>query len=337
MANDWIKMRTDLYRDPKVIVMADSMLDPDGELALFVGHNCRRNMTVTRNVTRNACVGALLSVWGVMRHRGVRVGDDLQCHGITLAVVDDIADLPGFGRAMKHVGWIESTDSGLVFPRFFADYNVEPDEKNKSKNAERQARYREKLKGNSNVTSNVTRNVTVTPREEKSREEKSTKPPLIPQGGEAVGEVTPPQKPKRKPKATTVGEWSIPQGWDSERLREVLGAFERMRESIGKRIKDRANASMHFKSFDNADHLIYALEFAIANEYQGIKPDYRPTQKPEFKKPSGTEHLPFVTMTKEQIEEMNARRERTRQYNLKKLAERAAGGGVDLRHPSPTV
>jgi hypothetical protein len=175
------------------------------------------------------------------------------------------------------------------------------------------------------------------PGPEKRREEKSIKPPLIPQGGEAAEGDTPPQKQKRKPKATTVGEWSIPQGWDSERLREVLGAFERMRESIGKRIKDRANASMHFKSFDDASHLIYALEFAIANEYQGIKPDYRPTQKPEVKKPSGTEHLPFVTMTKEQIEEMNARRERTRQHNLKKLAERAAGGGVDLRHPSPTV
>ena len=316
MANDWIKMRTDLYRDPKVIVMADSMLDPDGELALFVGHNCRRNMTVTRNVTRNACVGALLSVWGVMRHRGVRVGDDLQCHGITLAVVDDIADLPGFGRAMKHVGWIESTDSGLVFPRFFADYNVEPDEKNKSKNAERQARYREKLKANSNVTSSVTRNVTVTPREEKSREEKSSNTPLIPQGGEAVSEATPPQKPKRKPKATTVGEWSIPQGWDSERLREVLGAFERMRESIGKRINDRANASMHFKSFDDANHLIYALEFAIANEYQGIKPDYRPTQalKPEPKKekelPMLTELPPhIIEIYKRQAEERRRRNE----------------------------
>jgi hypothetical protein len=175
------------------------------------------------------------------------------------------------------------------------------------------------------------------PGPEKRREEKSTKPPLVPQGGEAAEEDTPPQKTKRKPKATTVGEWSIPQGWDSERLREVLGVFERMREETGKRIKNRANASRQFKNFDDASHLIYALEFAIANEYQGIKPDYRPTQKPELKKPSGTEHLPFVTMTKEQIEEMNARRERTRQYNLKKLAERAAGGGVDLRHPSPTV
>lgn len=327
MANDWIKMRTDLYRDPKVIVMADSMLNPEGELAAFVGHNCRRNMTVTRNVTRNACVGALLSVWGVMRHRGVRVGDDLQCHGITLAVVDDIADLPGFGKAMENVGWIESTNQGLIFPRFFADYNVEPDEKNKSKNAERQARYREKLKANSNVTSDVTRNVTVTPREEKSREEKSLNTPLIPQGGEAVEGVDPPRKPKRKPKAATVGEWSIPQGWDSERLREALGAFERMRESIGKRIKDRANASMHFKSFDNADHLIYALEFAVANEYQGIKPDYRPTQPPK-PEPKQEKELPMITELPPYIVEIYKRRAEERRKRDEEFERTGHNGSV---------
>lgn len=303
MANDWIKMRTDLYRDPKVIVMADSMLNPEGELALFVGHNCRRNMTVTRNVTRNACVGALLSVWGVMRHRGVRVGDDLQCHGITLAVIDDIADLPGFGVAMKLVGWVEASESGLVFPRFFADYNVEPDEKNKSKNAERQARYREKLKANSNVTSNVTRNVTVTPREEKRREE-NINTPLIPQGGEVVG--VSPEKPKRKRSNETTGEWVIPAGWDSQRLREALAAFETMRATTGKRIKDRGNLSRCFPSFDNAEHLIYAVNFATSNEYQGIKPDYRPSvsSKPEPKKESLP---PLITEIPEVIKQAYAR------------------------------
>ena len=178
MAGDWIKMRTDLYRDPKVSVMADELMDPDGELSAYINQNCMRNMTVTRNVTRNACVGALLSVWGVMRHRGVRSNDDLTCFGVSLAVLDDISDMPGFGDAMAQVGWVREDDHGLVFPRFFADYNVEPDGKNKSKNAERQARYREKKRlgftPNSNVTSNVTGNVTVTPRIEKRRGEDST-------------------------------------------------------------------------------------------------------------------------------------------------------------------
>lgn len=340
MANDWIKMRTDLYRDPKVIVMADSMLDPDGELASFIEHNCRRNMTVTRNVTRNACVGALLSVWGVMRHRGVRVGDDLECHGITLAVVDDIADLPGFGKAMQHVGWIENSESGLIFPRFFADYNVEPDEKNKSKNAERQARYREKLKAKSNVTSNVTRNVTVTPREEESREEKSIKTPLIPQGGDAPKDVpSTGKKPKRVRNQETVGEWSIPHGWDSERLRDALGAFERMRTSIGHRIKDRANLSRVFKSFDNAEHLIYAIDFATSNEYQGIKPDYRPpVTKPEPKK---EKELPMITELPPEIvaiytRQAEERRKRNEEFERKRHDE-SMRRGVDMRDPEKAV
>jgi hypothetical protein len=176
MVGDWIKMRTDLYRDPKVCVIADLLLDSDSDMARYVNQNYQRNMTVTRNVMRNAVVGALLSVWGVMRHRGKRNGDDLNCHGVSVSVIDDIADMRGFGEAMAHVCWVVEDDNCIVFPRFFADYNAEPGVQGKSKNAERQRRFREKKKAESNdvgnVTNNVTRDVTVTHREEKRREEK---------------------------------------------------------------------------------------------------------------------------------------------------------------------
>lgn len=155
----------------------------------------------------------------------------------------------------------------------------------------------------------------------------SSNTPLIPQGGETVVEVDPPQKPKRKPKAATVGEWSIPQGWDSEKLREALGAFERMRESIGKRIKDRANASMHFKSFDNADHLVYALEFAVANEYQGIKPDYRPTQPPKHE-PKQEKELPMITELPPYIVEIYKRRAEERRKRDEEFERTGHNGSV---------
>ena len=163
--------------------------------------------------------------------------------------------------------------------------------------------------------------------------------PLIPQGGEAGSEDAPPQKPRRKPKATTTGEWSIPQGWDSERLREVLGAFERMREETGKRIKNRANASRQFKNFDDASHLIYALEFAIANEYQGIKPDYRPAAtklepKKEKELPMITELPPeIVAIYTRQAEE---RRRRNEEFERKRHDE-SVRRGVDLRDPKEAV
>lgn len=171
MAGDWTKMRTDLYRDPKVCLIADALLDPGSELARFVGQHMQRDMTVTRNVTRNATVGALVTVWGVMRLRGKRIGVDLVCAKATLAVLDDMADLPGFGAAMASVGWVEETAEGVVFPNFFDALNVDPEDKKVSSAAERQRRYRERQKANSDVTQDVTRDVTVTHREEKSREE----------------------------------------------------------------------------------------------------------------------------------------------------------------------
>lgn len=182
MAGDWIKMRSDLYRDPKVSVMADELLGNQGELARYVSQMNQRDMCVTRNVMRNATVGALVSVWGVIRQRGKRVDDDLACSGVALGVIDDIADLPGFGQAMASVGWIIESAEGLVFPRFFEEHNVDPAERTKATNADRQRRYRERKQAEE---SDVTRDVTVTPREEKSREEEKN-PPNPPAGAEGV-------------------------------------------------------------------------------------------------------------------------------------------------------
>lgn len=168
MASDWIKMRTDLYRDPKVCAIADLLMDEDGELAAYVNQNMQRDMTVTRNVMRNVTVGALVSVWGVMRHRGKRVNNDLRVSAATVAVVDDIADLPGFGDAMASVGWVVESDNSIVFPNFFEEMNVDPAEELRAKNAERQRRFREKQAPPRNVTVTLHSNA----REEKSREEK---------------------------------------------------------------------------------------------------------------------------------------------------------------------
>lgn len=177
MASDWIKMRTDIYRDPKVCRIADLIVSESDVM---------RN--VTRNVTRNAIVGALVTVWGVARQRGKVVGVDLVIANANEKVVDDIADLPGLGSSMLKSGWLAVDGNDLVFPRFFEDYNSPTSE---NKNAERQRRYREKCNVTRNVTRNVVSNVTVTGnREEKSREDKDI----------GVGKPTEPEKPKRKPK-----------------------------------------------------------------------------------------------------------------------------------------
>lgn len=214
MAADWIKMRTDLYRDPRVCVMADLLMNEDGELARYVNQHCQRHMTVTRNVMRNVTVGALVSVWGVMRLRGKAEGDDLVCRAVTTSVLDDIADLPGLGAAMESVGWVISTEEGLVFPRFFEDHNVDPDASPKSKSAARQQRYRERQRQESDVTRDVTRDAKVTPREEKRREDKEE--PLKPPSG-ASG-------------------WSLPDWIPAE----PWGQFEEMRRKKKKPMTDAA-------------------------------------------------------------------------------------------------
>jgi len=176
MAGDWIKMRTDLYRNPKICVIADLLISPDSELSRFVSQNMQRDMSITRNVMRNVTVGALVSVWGILRHRGKRNGSDLVIDGCTLSVIDDIADLNGFGEALSVVGWAEETDNGIVLPRFFEEMNVDPEEEAKAKNAERQRRYREKQSQKNNVTQDVTVASQSNSREEKRREEVNLKP-----------------------------------------------------------------------------------------------------------------------------------------------------------------
>lgn len=171
MTSDWIKMRTDLYRDPKVCLMADMLLDPTGDLATHVSQNCQCAMVVTRNVMRHVTVGALVTVWGVMRHRGKRDGDDLIVARINLAVIDDVADLPGFGVALESVGWAVETDTGVILPRFFQEYNVQPSEEAKSKAAERSKRYREKIKADRHGARHAHVTSQNHAREEETREE----------------------------------------------------------------------------------------------------------------------------------------------------------------------
>ncbi len=144
MADDWIRMRTDLYRDPKVCAMAGFMHCFDSGLGKYVFQNLQGDMTVTRNVIRNAVVGALVTVWGVTRKRGRREGTDLVVRAMEFGTIDDIADMPGFGDAMAHVGWAVETEDSVVFPRFFEEYNSDPNDDLRAKNAERQRRFRGK-------------------------------------------------------------------------------------------------------------------------------------------------------------------------------------------------
>lgn len=182
MPADWIRMRTNIYHNPKVGVMADLILGPplpdDGRCdpALPVA---LRGRYAQRRVTRNAVCGALVSVWGNARHLGRREGDSLVIPMATLDSLDDIADIPGFGAAMCAVGWAVMADGVLTLPRFFSEFNAEPRPEKAAQSAARQQRYRDRKSAEKQAEDSVTRyaqRVTsrcATVTGEKSREEKS--------------------------------------------------------------------------------------------------------------------------------------------------------------------
>lgn len=188
MAGDWIKMRTALDRDPRVIQMADFLAverDFMNWLTDPVQKHCSESAYehVTRNVTVALCVTGLLVTWGTARERGDREGDDLVVKHCDLTTLSAISGVPKFGHALEFVGWaIAEKNRRIILPKFFKS-NETTDEKHKRQAAERQARFRAKQAEESNVTSSVTSNaesnVTVTS-EERRGEESKPNPPIPP-------------------------------------------------------------------------------------------------------------------------------------------------------------
>jgi len=188
MSVDWIKTRTDLYKDFQVIAIARNlMLQLDSNES-----NDSNKRVVTLSLLRNATVGCLVTVWEMARHHGRREEDDLVLDGLSVDVLDDVAEMDGFGRAMLKSTWLEETENGLKLPRFFRENNEQPSKKAKS-NAERQREYRQRKKESKNKSNEtVTRCNESNDREEKRREEKSIKDIEIEVGGSSRSDFIPP-------------------------------------------------------------------------------------------------------------------------------------------------
>jgi len=165
-------MRPALLTSPKVNGIA-RFLESNREVSrvLSTGFSGEMNEIVTRNVMRYVTVTALLCVWGAANEHtsnGVFKNADL-------SDVDDMAGIPGFGAAMRSVGWLEFDESEqtVTLPNF-NEYNTSGASRStRAKSAaQRQKEYRERKKSQeSDVTRDVTSDVTRDRREEKRREE----------------------------------------------------------------------------------------------------------------------------------------------------------------------
>ncbi len=181
MSSSWIKIRTDLYTDPKVIEMTRRF---DYMTYGLSGKDVTpvTGQGVTRHNLRHLVVGCLCQLWGTVRLRGKREGDDLIVKNANLSTIDDIVFLDGFGDAVEHVGWVKVVEcdelNSLIFNNFFSEYNTDPNDDHRVKNAERKRRQREREKSrDATVTESHHSHVTVTPQchTEKRRVEKNNK------------------------------------------------------------------------------------------------------------------------------------------------------------------
>lgn len=190
MAGDWIKYRASLGTHPKVWKMAD-LLGSSIEVGrrLLTNHNGALDDMVTRDVTRDVTLAALLRVWCATNEHT----EDGVWHMAALDTLDNAAGIVGFGAAMAAVEWAiyDPANQTVTLPNF-TEYNAPAKHGARSTGAQRQARYRAKLKSNSDASPGVTGDVTGDDREEKRREKKQQPSATIP---------TEPKPPKAKRKA----------------------------------------------------------------------------------------------------------------------------------------
>lgn len=92
MAGDWIKMRSNLRRHPKVVRIASAL-----------------------NADRLRVVGGLHAVWCLFDEHS----EDGQLSGYTPSAVDEEIGWPGFTQALIGVGWVDwDGNDGLSLPEF---------------------------------------------------------------------------------------------------------------------------------------------------------------------------------------------------------------------------
>jgi hypothetical protein len=136
MAGDWIKMRTNLDSDVRVIELASMLGLPE----LHV-------------------VGCLWKLWA-WADMHTHDGNAIRVTGVTL---DRFTGVDGFAEALRKVGWLEGRDNALSFPRF-AEHNGQT-AKNRAETKQRVAKHR-----NAKAVTDVTGNTLP----EKRREERDT-------------------------------------------------------------------------------------------------------------------------------------------------------------------
>ena len=91
MAGDWIKMRSNLWDDPRIARLCD-----------------------TTDSNESSIVGALYWLWSSADQHS----EDGVMQGLTLRAIDRKTGVPGFGAALLAIGWVADHPEGVRIVRF---------------------------------------------------------------------------------------------------------------------------------------------------------------------------------------------------------------------------
>ncbi len=91
MAGDWIKMRTNLWTDPRVVRVSNTL-----------------------KTGRTQIIGGLFRLWSL----GDEHSEDGVLQGYSAKFIDQECGLPGFAKALQSVGWLSISHDSVSIPRF---------------------------------------------------------------------------------------------------------------------------------------------------------------------------------------------------------------------------
>ena len=167
----WIKMRVNLRRQPKTLALARALNQHPPAIASLVPPGAVTG--VTFSCLSRVTIASLLELWGAVQET---ICDANIVTQMTLDLVDEITEIPGFGMAMVDVGWITIVENGLRFNNF-QEYNTPCKERGRPMTgAERTRKWRQgKSKNVTKVTIGDGRDV------EQNRTDQSL-PPISPKG-----------------------------------------------------------------------------------------------------------------------------------------------------------
>jgi len=163
MAGEWIKVRTNLWDDPRVTKLCD--------------------LTA---MTEATVIGGLYWLWATADEH-TETG---HMPGLSITGIDRKTGIKGFGAALITIEWITDTEGGITLNRF--DEHNGASAKNRVTTAKRVAKHAAKSKSDAKAnaqqavdtpTANAPIVSSPLPREEKRREEESQKLPHTPQAG----------------------------------------------------------------------------------------------------------------------------------------------------------